>query len=195
MACRVVVFISGRGSNLKALLENQESFEVVCVLSNKPEAEGLEYAREHRVPTFTVSKKEAGSIGAQKEKLYEHALSLEPEFVLLAGYMQIVEPEFIDELPGRILNVHPSLLPKFPGLNPHKQALEAGEQEHGCTVHVVTKEVDAGPIIAQAKVEVRPDDTEESLAARVLKVEHQVYPTVLNSFGRIGSFIFLDRTN
>ncbi|MCB0331235.1 MAG: phosphoribosylglycinamide formyltransferase [Bdellovibrionales bacterium] len=183
MSCRVVVFISGRGSNLKALLEQRKDFTVEAVLSNKQKAPGLEYAHQHGIEAIVATRKDYDSVLAQKQALYEKVAEIAPDYVLLAGYMQILEEEFIEQYAGRILNIHPSLLPNFPGLVPHKQAIEAGATEHGCTVHIVTKEVDAGPIIAQAKCTVLPGDTEESLASRVLELEHVLYPWVVNNLG------------
>lgn len=182
MSCRTVIFISGRGSNLKALLAHQRNFTVECVLSNREDAAGLAYATDHGIPTYVASRKDYPSVYAQKQALYRKVEELKPDFILLAGYMQIIEAEFITQYENRILNIHPSLLPAFPGLDPHLKAIEAGSSVHGCTVHLVTPEVDGGPLLAQMQCEVRQDDTEASLSQRVLELEHELYQWVVNAF-------------
>lgn len=177
---RVVVLISGRGSNLKSLLERAENYSIVGVVSNKPEAPGLEYARSAAIPALALSRKDYGSLADFKQALFEKVASLSPDLVCLAGFMLIVDAPQVERFSGKIINIHPSLLPKFPGLDTHERAIAAKEKEHGCSVHVVSAEVDAGPLIAQAKCEVFPSDTPESLASRVLGFEHRLYPWVVN---------------
>ncbi|MCI5065652.1 phosphoribosylglycinamide formyltransferase [bacterium] len=187
MKSTAVVFISGRGSNLEALLRNQEHFQIMAVLSDRSDAAGLrlaeEFAEEHDQSLAIISADRARfcTLSEQKHALYDAVDEIQPDIILLAGYMQLIEGEFIARYPQQILNIHPSLLPDFPGLSPHKMALEAGVAEHGCTVHVVTEEVDGGPILAQAKCPVEENDTEESLAARTLAREHLLYPWTVNA--------------
>ena len=181
MSCRTVVFISGRGSNLKALLANQRHFSVECVLSNREDAAGLMFADAQGIPTFTAPRDAFNSVREQKSALYKKTEELQPNLILLAGYMQIIDADFIHQYENRILNIHPSLLPAFPGLEPHRKAIESGAQDHGCTVHLVTPEVDSGPLLAQMSCEIRQEETEESLASRVLELEHQLYPWVVNA--------------
>jgi len=181
---RVAVVISGRGSNMAALIEaaKDEKYpaEIALVVSNRPEALGLVRAREAGVATAIV---DHTSFGADREaferalhaKLQEHRIDL----VCLAGFMRRLTPWLVSRWSGRMLNIHPSLLPQFKGLDTHRRALEAGAARHGATVHFVLAEVDAGPIVAQDSVPVLAGDTEESLARRVLEVEHRIYPQAL----------------
>jgi phosphoribosylglycinamide formyltransferase 1 len=178
---RVAVLISGRGSNMKALVEQARNYEVVVVASNKPLAGGLAWAREQAIPTWTWD-----SRGVEKE-VWESALdqSLEDHRVgtiALAGFMRILSSEFTRRWAGRILNIHPSLLPKYRGLETHKRAIEAGDKQSGCSVHLVTEELDSGAVLAQAEVPIHEADTEASLEARVLEAEHQLYPKALAEF-------------
>lgn len=177
---RIGVLISGRGSNFKALLDatRQPDFpaEIVCVISNKGQAGGLDHAREAGIPAVVVphtgfSSREAFDI-ALDEQLRRHKV----ELVVLAGFMRVLSPEFINRWPDRILNIHPSLLPAFRGLHTHERTIEAGCKIGGCTVHIVRPELDEGPIIAQAAVPVLEGDTPETLAARILEQEHRIYP-------------------
>ncbi len=181
---KVISLISGRGSNLKSLLDNAQDFEIIGVISNNPDAKGLEFAKERGIYSKAFDRKNFPSLKALKGAVLEEAKRLAPDLVTLAGFMQVLEPEFIAAFPGRIINIHPSLLPKFPGLDTHMRALEAKEKTHGCTVHVVDAGVDTGPIIAQAIVEVKPNDNEESLSARVLEQEHRIYAWVLNNIAK-----------
>jgi phosphoribosylglycinamide formyltransferase-1 len=178
---RIVVFISGRGSNLKSLIAHQEAYTIVAVISNNPDAAGLGYAREHGIETVAYAREENQPLAEYKERLYAAARMRCPDFIVLAGFMQIVAAPFIREYQNRIINIHPSLLPAFPGLDTHARALEARVQEHGCTVHIVDEGVDTGPIIAQASVAVASDDTVTSLSQRVLAREHEMYPLVLHA--------------
>ena len=182
---RVGVLVSGRGTNMVALSEYKRrearSYDLALVASNVPEARGLVVARRLGIPTWSQSHK-----GMEREE-YDHLLDLalrehDVELVALAGYMRLLSAEFIGKWEGRILNVHPSLLPAYKGLDTHRRALEAGEIWVGCSVHLVTEDLDGGPVLAQAKVRVRERETAEMLAARVLKEEHRLYPETLDSF-------------
>lgn len=178
---RVAILISGRGSNMRALVEQAEQYQVAVVASNKPAAPGLEWAREHGLDTWTVDSK-----GLDKEA-FDRMLSAAIEehgagTIALAGFMRILSPWFVDEWRGRIVNIHPSLLPKYRGLETHARAIEARDQVSGCSVHVVTEELDAGDVLGQAEVPILPDDTPQTLEQRVLAAEHRLYPQVLNQF-------------
>lgn len=180
MASGVVVLISGRGSNLRALVEAQ--VPVVAVISNERAAAGLEFARTHQIETVTITHREHATRATFDEALAAAIDRLAPQLVVLAGFMRILTPEFTARYAGRLLNIHPSLLPAFPGLRTHSRALAAGVKLHGCTVHFVTPDVDHGPIVIQAAVPVKPDDDEERLAARVLVQEHRIYPRAVRWF-------------
>ena len=182
-----VILISGRGSNMRSIVEARTGLEVKAVISNRPEAQGLEWARSQGIPAVAIDHKAHAT-----REAFDAALAAEidrhaPDLILLAGFMRILTPAFMTRYPRRILNIHPSLLPSFPGLHTHRRALDAGVKLHGCTVHVVTSALDAGPIVAQAAVPVVAGDTEESLAARVLEAEHRLYPQVVRWFleGRV----------
>jgi phosphoribosylglycinamide formyltransferase-1 len=170
-----VILISGRGSNMRAIVEAGTGLDVRAVISSRPDAAGLEWARSQGIATRVVDPKDHAareeSDRALAAVIDEHA----PDVILLAGYMRILTGGFIDRYPRRIVNIHPSLLPAFPGLHTHRRALEAGAKVHGATVHVVTPALDSGPIIIQGVVPVMVGDTEEALAARVLEVEHRIY--------------------
>ena len=181
---RVAVLISGRGSNMAALIEaaKEKNYpaEIVLVVSNKPDAGGLVTARTSGIATEVVdhtkySKDRAGFERALQAVLEQHRI----EIVCLAGFMRVLAPWFVGQWQNRMLNIHPALLPAFKGLDTHKRALEAGAKMHGATVHFVVPEMDSGPIIAQGAVAVLPGDTQEKLAARVLAVEHRIYPLAL----------------
>jgi phosphoribosylglycinamide formyltransferase-1 len=184
---RIVILISGRGSNMEALLEAGLPARVAAVISNNPQAKGLATAQKRGIETAVVDHRafpdRAAFDGALAAEIDRHW----PDLVVLAGFMRILTEPFIERYRGRLINIHPSLLPEFPGLDTHRRALAAGAKTHGCTVHFVTPIVDGGPIIAQAAVAVEPGDTEERLAARVLAEEHRVYPRVVREFleGRI----------
>ena len=174
---RVGVLLSGRGSNLQALLDaGTASWKVALAVSNVPDAPGLARAETAGVPTCTVPHRDFPDRPAFEEALDAALRAAEIELVVLAGFMRVLGPDFVARWRDRSVNIHPSLLPAFRGLDTHRRALEAGVRWHGCTVHFVRAELDAGPIILQAAVPVRPDDTEESLAARVLAREHHVLP-------------------
>ncbi|MCW5693399.1 MAG: phosphoribosylglycinamide formyltransferase [Pseudolabrys sp.] len=181
---RVAVLISGRGSNMAALIEAAKApdypAEIVLVLSNKPDAGGLDTARSNGIATAVVDHKTYGKDRAAFDRaMQEVLLAHRIDLVCLAGFMRLLTPEFVGLWTGRMLNIHPALLPAFKGLDTHKRALDAGATIHGATVHFVVPEMDAGPIIMQDAVSVRPDDTEAALAARVLTVEHRIYPAAL----------------
>ena len=181
---KVAVLISGRGSNMAALIEaaraREYPAEIALVLSNRPDAPGLARATAAGVPTAVVDHRPFGKDREAFEREVEAELAKHSiELVCLAGFMRIFTPSFMAKWQGRMLNIHPSLLPDFPGLKPHAQALAAGVTEHGCTVHFATTDLDAGQAIAQTKVPVLAGDTEETLADRVLVEEHALYPAAL----------------
>ena len=178
---RVAVLISGRGTNMRALVEQANGYEVVLVASNKPHAAGLDWARDRGLPTWAwVSK------GVDKEefdRLLSQALSdHRVGTVALAGFMRILSPWFIGEWRGRIVNIHPSLLPKYRGLDTHARAIAEGDSISGCSVHIVTEDLDAGEVLGAAEVPIEPNDTADTLEQRVLAAEHQLYPKVLSEF-------------
>ncbi len=181
---RVGVLISGRGSNMASLIEAAAHptypAEIVVVISNRPEAGGLARAAAAGIPTIVVDHTAHADREAFERELHAALVAHRAELVCLAGFMRLLTPWLIGNWEGRMLNIHPSLLPLFKGLHTHRRALEAGVRIHGCTVHYVVPEVDSGPIIAQAAVPVLPNDTEEALAARVLRQEHALYPLALS---------------
>lgn len=176
----VVVLISGRGSNLQAILE--AGIPVSAVVSNRADAGGLDIAARHGVATAVVEHGRFASREAFDEALAAEVDRHEPRLVALAGFMRVLTPGFVARYAGRLVNIHPSLLPEFPGLDTHARALAAGVKRHGCTVHFVTEQLDHGPIIAQATVPVLPGDDEAALAARVLAQEHLIYPRAIRWF-------------
>ncbi|MBM4182226.1 MAG: phosphoribosylglycinamide formyltransferase [Betaproteobacteria bacterium] len=173
---RAVILISGRGSNMQALLEAGLPVDFACVISNRPEAAGLAIAARHGVPTVVIDHRQHDGRAAFDAALAEEIDRHAPDLVILAGFMRVLTEDFVRHYANRLVNIHPALLPAFPGLDTHARALAAGVKLHGCTVHFVTPEVDAGPIIAQAAVPVLADDTPETLAARVLRQEHRLFP-------------------
>lgn len=183
---RVAILISGGGSNMRALVRSMQGdhpCRTVLVASNDPAASGLVWAAEHGIPTAAVDHKDFGrDRAAFEENLLKRVLAAQPDILCLAGFMRILSSAFIGPFAGKMLNIHPSLLPKYPGLHTHQRALEAGDTQAGCSVHEVTPELDAGPILGQARVAVLPGDTADTLAARVLVQEHRLYPTVLRRF-------------
>ena len=179
---RVVVLLSGRGSNLEAIVAAHLPIEIVAVISNQPTATGLEFARAQGLRTVALDQSTYPSREAFDVALADDIDSHAPDLVVLAGYMRILSPAFITRFDGRLLNIHPSLLPAFPGLKTHQRALAEGVKIHGCTVHFVTTQLDHGPIVIQAAVPVLPDDTADTLAARVLQQEHHIYPQAIRWF-------------
>ena len=185
---RVAILISGGGSNMVALLHNMAKDRAavpVLVASNNPAAQGLDRAVALGVPAAAVDHRAfAGDRAAFEAALLVPLLAARPDIVCLAGFMRVLTPGFVDRFRGRMLNIHPSLLPNYPGLHTHARALAAGDREAGCTVHEVTPVLDDGPILGQARVPVLPGDTEATLGARVLAIEHRLYPAVLRRFAR-----------
>lgn len=184
MTCRIVVLISGSGSNLQALIDQLDQSQgcIVSVLSNRADAYGLQRAQQAGIQTQVLSHKDFTSRELYDQALMERIDATRPDLVILAGFMRILSPAFVAHYEGRLLNIHPSLLPKYKGLDTHKRVLEAGDSEHGATVHFVTEELDGGPLIIQSRVAVFADDTEETLAARVQQREHLLYPLAMNWF-------------
>jgi formyltetrahydrofolate-dependent phosphoribosylglycinamide formyltransferase len=181
---RVAVLISGRGSNLQALLDAaQDAYEIALVVSNVPGAAGLDRARAAGVEAIALDHKPYGRNREAFERDLD-ALLVERniQIVALAGFMRVLTPFFVRNWKNRIVNIHPSLLPKYPGVNTHARVLEAGDAEHGCTVHLVVEEVDSGEILGQARMPIEPGDTPETLAERVLALEHDLYPRCLAEF-------------
>lgn len=181
---KVAIFISGRGSNMMALVKAASApdypAEISLVLSNDPEAAGLEWAKAQGIETLTIDHRQYGKDREAHEKAIDEALKARGiQFIALAGYMRILTPFLVTAWKGKMINIHPSLLPKFKGLHTHERAIEAQEAEHGCTIHWVSDGVDDGAMIAQAKVPVLSDDTPDTLAARVLVEEHKLYPRIL----------------
>lgn len=176
----IVILISGRGSNMEAIVRacasEQWPARVAAVISNVPTASGLLFAQQHGIATAVVDNKQFSSRNAFDEALMQSVDSFAPDVVVLAGFMRILTPGFVQHYQGRLLNIHPSLLPAFPGLHTHQRAIDAGCKVAGATVHFVTPDLDHGPIIAQAVVPVLPEDTADALAARVLVQEHCMYP-------------------
>lgn len=179
---RAVVLISGRGSNMEALFRSGLPVEFAAVISNRPEAQGLDVARSLGVATAVVDHRRHDGRAAFDAALAAEIDRHDPGLVILAGFMRVLTADFVRRYQGRLINVHPALLPAFPGLHTHARALAAGVRVHGCTVHFVTPEVDVGPIIVQAAVPVFQDDDEASLSARVLEQEHRIFPLAVRWF-------------
>lgn len=180
----IVILISGRGSNMVSIVEAIKTdnlpITVSAVISNRPNAPGIEFAKQANIPTAVINHQEFES-----RETFDQALAAEidkhsPNLVVLAGFMRILTSKFVEHFANRLVNIHPALLPKFKGLNTHQRAIDAGETEHGASVHIVTPELDDGPVVMQARVPVLADDTEETLAARVLEQEHKLYPAAIN---------------
>jgi phosphoribosylglycinamide formyltransferase 1 len=177
---RVAILISGRGSNMKALIEGAGGYEIVLVASNRLHAPGLDVARALAVPTFAFEAGRGDFEAALERSLRDHRVGT----IALAGYMRLLSAQFVERWQGRIVNIHPSLLPRHKGLDTHARVLAAGETITGCSVHLVSDELDSGEIIAQAEVPVQPGDDARTLAARVLNAEHTLYPKALTEFVR-----------
>lgn len=182
----LVVLISGNGSNLQALIdaiaEGRLTARIAAVISNRPDAYGLERAAQAGIATAVLDHKAFDSREAYDEALASLIARHAPDLVVLAGFMRILTPGLIERFAGRMLNIHPSLLPKYPGLHTHRRALAAGDAEHGVSIHLVTPELDGGPILAQAACPIVPGDDEASLAAKVRVLEHMLYPEVIQGF-------------
>ena len=177
---RAAVLISGGGTNLQALIDASAdgtlAVSIDLVVSNRPDAYGLTRAKQAGIATAVIDHRQFADRRAFDEALAETVAACSPDAVVLAGFMRILSGAFVEPFLGRLLNIHPSLLPKYPGLDTHQRALDAGDRWHGSTVHFVTEELDGGPRIVQGRVGIEPDDDAKSLAARVLSVEHQIYP-------------------
>lgn len=186
MTCRILVLISGSGTNLQALIDNLQSRpgegQIVAVLSNRPDALGLERARKAGIPALALDNRDYPDRESYDRALIEEIDRFKPDLILLAGFMRILTERFVSHYHGFLLNIHPSLLPKYKGLHTHQRALDAGDSEHGSTVHFVTQELDGGPLVAQARISVLSDDTPASLASRVQQQEHHLYPLVMHWF-------------
>ncbi|MDY6946870.1 MAG: phosphoribosylglycinamide formyltransferase [Pseudomonadota bacterium] len=184
----IVVLISGRGSNMCAIAERAASgdlpVEVRAVISDKAEAPGLAAAAAMNIPTRWLSAREFADRASYDQSLAALVSSFEPQLVVLAGFMRILSPGFIAAFADRILNIHPSLLPLYRGLHTHRRALEARDRLHGCSVHFVTEELDGGPLVIQAQVKIRPEDSESTLSARVQQQEHRIYSQAIDWFAR-----------
>ncbi len=184
--CKIAVLVSGSGSNLQSIIDHVEQGHInaiiACVISNNPDAYGLERAEKSNIPTHIIDHKNYDSREAFDKELVNILAVYNIQLIILAGFMRVLSATLIDEYQGNILNIHPSLLPKYPGLHTHARTLEAGDSEHGCSVHFVTAELDSGPLIIQAKVKVEESDTAETLAARVLEKEHVIYPLTVKWF-------------
>lgn len=187
MTARIAILISGRGSNMTAILDAARDqawdAEFCLVLSNRPDAGGLETARERGVPTDVISHRAFGRGGRDRfdAAVADRLEQAGADWVVLAGFMRVLGPDLVDRFEGRILNIHPSLLPRHRGLHTHDRVLQAGEAVHGCTVHLVDLSLDGGPILSQVEVPVLPDDDADTLAARVLVEEHRLYPAVVRA--------------
>ncbi|WP_375426813.1 phosphoribosylglycinamide formyltransferase [uncultured Sphingomonas sp.] len=178
---RVGILLSGRGSNMMALVEQARGYEVALVASDKPDAAGLAWAVERELSTFALSPKGIGKL-AYEAALDRALREAGVEVIALAGYMRLLSDALVATWRGRIVNIHPSLLPKYKGLDTHARAIAAGDTVGGCSVHIVTEELDGGEVLGSAKVPILPGDTPDTLAARVLIAEHRLYPRILSEF-------------
>lgn len=174
----IVVLISGYGSNLKAIVDyinkKKLNINISAVISNNPDANGLNIASQNHIKTYTIPNDKNYNLS-----LLEIIKPIDPNYILLAGFMRILSEDFVNNFENRIINIHPSLLPKYPGLNTHEKVLKNKDKEHGCTIHIVTKDLDSGPILAQAKCDVDSNDTVDNLKSKVQKLEHELYPRVI----------------
>jgi len=183
---KIVVLIYGYGSNLQAIIDaiskKNLNAEVIAIISNRGKAGGLERAREHKIPAYVIPSRKNQSRKNYDQRLSEVINRLNPDLIVLAGFMRILSDGFVNQYIGKLINIHPSLLPKYKGLNTHQRAIEAGDKEHGCSVHFVTPELDDGPVIAQAVVFIDKNDNIDSLSAKVQIQEHKLYPLVVEWF-------------
>lgn len=178
----LVILISGRGSNMQALLQAEFEMDRITVITNNPNAPGLAIARKYGVETIALDHRIFPDRQTFDAALAEKIDACQPKLIALAGFMRILSDRFVQRYQGRLMNIHPSLLPAFPGLGTHARALQEGIKIHGCTVHFVTPQLDHGPIVMQAAIPVLPNDTEKTLAARVLQQEHRIYPQAIRWF-------------
>lgn len=181
---KVVVLISGRGSNLKALLDNAQDYSITTIISDNPNAGGLEYAKQYSAQAQVIDPSCFAKKSEFRAELLKVVKDCNCDLVALAGFMQILKEDFVNHFFGKLINIHPSLLPAFTGLHTHQRALAAKESKHGCTVHFVDNGMDTGPKIAQASLEILANETEDSLSQRVLKLEHKIYPWALNQIAK-----------
>jgi phosphoribosylglycinamide formyltransferase 1 len=197
----VVILISGGGSNLQAIIDAIDAgdlhADIRAVISNRAEAHGLERARKHGIATLVVNHRDYPDREQFDRALQKSIDRFQPRLLILAGFMRILTPAFVQHYQGRMINIHPSLLPRYTGLNTHQRAIDAGDTEHGVSIHFVTNELDGGPVISQARVPVLPDDDAETLARRVLDQEHILYPQTLEWYCRgqlqqVGNAVYLD---
>ena len=179
----IVVLISGKGTNLQALIDasHKSSYKISAVISNKAKAIGLNRAKTSGIDTYVIEQESFDSKLEFEESLSTRISETNPKLIVLAGFMKVLSPQFVKLFRGKIINIHPSLLPEYPGLNTHQRVLDDKKKIHGVSVHLVTEDLDGGPVIAQDAIYVRPDDTVESLAKRVLEREHIIYPKVVES--------------
>ncbi len=185
--CRIVVLISGNGTNLQAIIDGCDDnlqADVVGVISNKPDAYGLIRAHHNEIDTSCVIAHQGEARAEYDARLKATIEKYQPDLIVLAGFMRILTDEFVEQYQGKMLNIHPSLLPKYTGLHTHQRAIDAGDKEHGASVHFVTPELDAGPVILQAKVPIYPEDNAAILAERVHEQEHAIYPMVVKWFSQ-----------
>ena len=185
-SCKIAVLISGGGSNLQSIIDHvgqgHIDASIACVISNKPDAYGLVRAQDANIPTHVIEHINYASRETFEQELARTLAVYDIKLIILAGFMRVLSPIFINEYQGNILNIHPSLLPKYAGLHTHVRAIETGDSEHGCSVHFVTADLDEGPLVIQAKVKVENSDTPDVLAARVLEKEHVIYPLTVKWF-------------
>jgi phosphoribosylglycinamide formyltransferase-1 len=200
---KIVVLISGHGSNLQAIIDALESrninAKITAIISNKANAAGLERARKHGIPAYVISKQKNQPRDEYDLRLGEVLDRLDPDLIVLAGFMRILSSKLVNQFRGKMINIHPSLLPKYRGTNTHERVLTAKESEHGCSIHFVTPELDGGPVIAQAKFVIKSNDNTETLSACVQQLEHKLYPLIIEWFSqnRIvlkDELVFLDGT-
>ena len=176
---KIVILISGRGSNMRAIIEAKLPYKICGVFSNNPDAEGISHAKHAGIETCVIDHRDYPDRVSYDEALGESIGTLNPDLIVLAGFMRILTPGIINRFSNRIINIHPSIIPAFTGLNTHNRALAAGVRVHGCTVHFVTPDLDEGPIIAQAALQIKSDDTPQTLSKRVLALEHKILPKTI----------------
>ncbi len=185
---KLAVLISGNGSNLQSIIDQIENgqlaAQIVCVISNKAGAYGLQRAQNHNIPAHTIEHTKFNSKIEFEQRILAVLNQYQPDLIILAGFMRILSPDFVAEFPDRILNIHPSLLPKYKGLDTHRRVLEAGDQKHGATVHIVTSELDSGEIIIQDSCQIEADDDINSLQQKIHMIEHIIYPQAIRQYSQ-----------